>query len=56
VIQIPSLEAYTAGTAIENVDHATACGVGYSKDSEWNVLLKVATDNATRLIKIDRWD
>lgn len=51
-----TLEAYTANTPIEGVDEATACGVGYSKDSEWNLVVKVTTDNSTRLIKIDRWD
>lgn len=51
-----TLEAYTANTPIEGVDDATACGVGYSKDSEWNLIVKVTTDNSTRLIKIDRWD
>ncbi|MGG4105229.1 hypothetical protein AAXB25_15030 [Paenibacillus lautus] len=51
-----TLEAYTANTPIEGVDDATACGVGYSKDSEWNLVVKVTTDNSTRLIKIDRWD
>jgi len=51
-----TLEAYTASTPIEGADHATACGVGYSKDQEWNLTLKVTTNNSTRVIKIDRWD
>ncbi|MCY9737523.1 hypothetical protein M5X17_27860 [Paenibacillus alvei] len=51
-----TLEAYTAATPIEGVEQATACGVGYSKDSEWGLLVKVASDNSTRVIKIDRWD
>ncbi|MFE3576808.1 YfaP family protein [Lysinibacillus sp. NPDC059133] len=51
-----TLEAYTASTPIEGADHATACGVGYSKDHEWDLTVKVTTNNSTRVIKIDRWD
>lgn len=51
-----TLEAYTASTPIEGTEHATACGVGYLKDHEWNLTVKVTTNNATRVIKIDRWD
>lgn len=51
-----TLEAFTANTPIEDADEATACGVGYSKDSEWNLVVKVTTGTSTRLIKIDRWD
>ncbi|MNP27357.1 hypothetical protein D3C76_1202590 [compost metagenome] len=50
------LEAYTAQTPIEGVEEASACGVGYSKDSEWNVTLKVTSNGNTRLYKVDRWD
>lgn len=51
-----TLELYTGSTPIEGVDEATACGVGYSKDSEWNLTLKVTSGNSSRLVKIDRWD
>ncbi|GED73033.1 hypothetical protein BRE01_67350 [Brevibacillus reuszeri] len=51
-----TLEAYTANTPIENVDQASACGLGYSKDSEWNLVLKLTSNKSTRIIKIDRWD
>ncbi|WP_025686316.1 YfaP family protein [Paenibacillus maysiensis] len=51
-----TLEAYTANTPIEGIEAASASGVGYSKDSEWNLIVKVTTGNSTRLIKIDRWD
>lgn len=51
-----TLEAYTANTPIEGADSASACGVGYSKDSEWNLVLKVSANNSTRLVQIDRWD
>lgn len=50
------LEAYTGSTPIEGVDEANACGVGYSKDQEWNLTVKVTTGNSKRIIKIDRWD
>lgn len=51
-----TLELYTANTPIEDADEATACGVGYSKDNEWNLTVKVTTGNSSRIIKIDRWD
>ncbi|KOS60366.1 hypothetical protein FJQ98_11860 [Lysinibacillus agricola] len=51
-----TLEAYTASTPIEGANNATACGVGYSKDHDWNLTVKVTTNNSTRVIKIDRWD
>lgn len=51
-----TLEAYTANTPIVGIEAASASGVGYSKDSEWNLIVKVTTNSSTRLIKIDRWD
>lgn len=51
-----TLEAYTASTPIENLEAASACGVGYSKDSEWNLTVKVTSDQAVRVIEVDRWD
>lgn len=51
-----TLEAFTANTSIEGIEQASACGIGYSKDSEWNLVLKVTSNNSERLIKIDRWD
>ena len=50
-----TLEAYTAGTPIAEVENP-ACGMGFSKDSEWDIVLRVTEGNATRLIKIDRYD
>lgn len=50
------LEAYTASTPIEGEDEASACGVGYSKDKEWNLIIKVATGNTVKMIKVDRFD
>lgn len=51
-----TLEAYTANTPIEGADEATACGLGFSKDSDWDLTLKVTTGNSTRVVKIDRFD
>lgn len=51
-----TLELFTANTPIEDADEATACGVGYSKENEWNLTVKVTTGNSSRIIKIDRWD
>lgn len=51
-----TLEAYMADAPIEGIENASACGIGQSKDSQWNLVLRVKTDNSTRLIKIDRWD
>ena len=51
-----TLEAYMADAPIDDVEDASASGLGFSKDSEWNVTLRVVTDMGTRLIKIDRWD
>lgn len=51
-----TLEGFTASTPIEGADEASACGLGFSKDSEWNLTLKVTSGNTTQLVKIDRWD
>lgn len=51
-----TLEAFTASAVISDSDSASACGLGYSKDSEWNLILKVTSGNSSRLVKIDRWD
>ncbi|MNV79883.1 hypothetical protein D3C71_1734530 [compost metagenome] len=51
-----TLHEFAAITPIEGVEEASACGVGYSKDSEWGLTLRVTTDLSTRLIKIDRFD
>ncbi|AMM44929.1 hypothetical protein SP15_131 [Bacillus phage SP-15] len=51
-----TLELYTASTPIKGAEEATACGVGYNKDTEWNLTVKVTSGGSSRLIKIDRWD
>lgn len=51
-----TLEAYTDSTSIEGEEEASACGVGYSKDKEWNLLVKVTAGNTVKMIKVDRFD
>ncbi len=51
-----TLELYTENTPIEDAEEATACGVGYSKEKEWNLTVRVTSGNSTRIVKIDRWD
>lgn len=51
-----TLEIYSAMTPIKATEMATACGLGFSKEAEWNVLLKISIDGMERLIKIDRFD
>jgi hypothetical protein len=51
-----TLEAFTASAPIQGADTATACGIGYSKDGEWNLTLRVKQGSTSRVIKIDRWD
>ncbi|MBB6714875.1 hypothetical protein [Clostridium gasigenes] len=51
-----TLESYTSESLIEGLDNGSDCGLGYSKDSEWNLILRVTFNNSTRLIKIDRFD
>lgn len=51
-----TLEAFTASAVISGSESATACGIGYSKDTEWDLILKVTSGNSSRLVKIDRWD
>lgn len=51
-----TLEAYTAATPIDYAEDATACGLGYNSENEWNLILKVISGNSERIIKIDRID
>lgn len=51
-----TLEVYTASTPIEESELSNACGVGYSTDSEWDLMLRVTSNRSSRLIKIDRFD
>ena len=51
-----TLEAYTAATPSEGEEETSACGVGYSKDKKWNLIVKVTTGNTVKMIKLDRFD
>lgn len=51
-----TLEHFAASSPIEGAEEATACGIGFSKDQDWNVTLKVNSNGTTQLVKIDRWD
>lgn len=51
-----TLEVYSANTPIECADEADACGIGFNKDTEWDLVLKVTNASGMRLIKIDRFD
>lgn len=51
-----TLELYSANTPIEGADESDACGVGFTTDGEWNLVIRVTSNGNTRLIKIDRFD
>lgn len=51
-----TLEAYSAQAPILGTEEATACGLGFNGQSDWNLTLKVQTGTLTRLIEIDRLD
>jgi hypothetical protein len=51
-----TLEAYNASAAIEGAEYADACGLGYSNQAPWELVLKVTTENTSATYKIDRWD
>lgn len=51
-----TLEAYTANTPIMGAESASACGLGFSKDGEWNVTLRVTSGSVVAMYKLDRWD
>ena len=52
-----TLESYMATATVEGADNADACGVGYSKDGEWNMIVRVTTNSGSvQIVKIDRWD
>ncbi|MCS6901118.1 MAG: hypothetical protein NZX77_15270 [Polyangiaceae bacterium] len=51
-----TLEAYAATTTLEGAEEASACGLGMSDQSPWDLLLRVTTPTQTTLYKIDRWE
>ena len=51
-----TLESFLANTPILNKDGGNACGVGYTKDHNWNLTMRVKSNGASRIIQIDRFD
>lgn len=51
-----TLEAYTANTPVADSESASACGLGFSKDGEWGVTLRVTSGAVTATYKLDRFD
>jgi hypothetical protein len=51
-----SIENYSKTAKIHGYDNASACGVMASEGTNWNITLRVTTDTAQSIIKIDRWD
>lgn len=51
-----TLEYFTANAPINGQAEASAAGVGYSKDNDWGLTIRVTDEVTTRVIKIDRWD
>lgn len=51
-----TLELYSANTPIEGAEDSDACGVGFTTDGEWNLVIRVTSNGNSRLVKIDRFD
>jgi hypothetical protein len=51
-----ALEAYAAQAVIAGGADATACGLGFTDQSPWDVTLRATLLSGTRDYKIDRWD
>jgi hypothetical protein len=51
-----TLEMFTANTPVEGAEEADACGVGFIKDVDWNLTVRVTNGSSSRIVKIDRFD
>lgn len=52
-----TLTAYTALGQIDGVEEADACGLGYSTESDWNLVLRVRlASGVTKTYLVDRYD
>lgn len=52
-----TLEAYARGAAIAGAQEAEACGLGMSDQKQnWNVLVRVTTNDSVATYLLDRWD
>ena len=50
-----TMEAYATSATLAGAEDATACGLGMSDQSPWNLTLRVTTATATTTYLIDRW-
>lgn len=50
------LEAYNASAVIAEAENATACGIGMSNQSPWNLLVRVTSGGQQVHYNLDRWD
>ena len=51
-----TLEAFTDNEPIQAAVGVPACGLGFSKDGEWNLVVRVTTNSIVAEYKIERWD
>jgi len=51
-----TIEAFTRSAEIAGADEANACGLGMTDQRPWDLLLRVKTDDAVAIYKIDRQD
>lgn len=52
-----TLEAYTASQQVQGLEDASACGLGFSDQADWNLRVRVTiSGGAVAEYVIDRWD
>ncbi len=52
-----TIEAYSKSTHVEDLEHASACGIRLQKGSTWNALFQVvSTDGIMYTYTLDRWE
>ncbi|MCU0655228.1 MAG: hypothetical protein MUF64_08055 [Polyangiaceae bacterium] len=50
-----TMEAYTASAALTGADEATACGLGMSDQSPWDLELRVTSSRGRHSYLVERW-
>lgn len=50
------LNAYAKSTPIEGIDEGNVFGLGFSKDGDWNAVLRVYIDGEEQYFEIDRFE
>jgi hypothetical protein len=50
-----TMEAYTASAALTGADEATACGLGMSDQSPWDLQLRVTSSRGRHSYLVERW-